>query len=41
MQIYKRVAWLVIIVIFIWLVASKRLTVKKLRKWKTMATMAF
>ena len=40
MQVYKRVAWLIIIVIFIWLIASKRLTLKKLRKLKMMFSMA-
>ena len=41
MQIYKRLAWIIIIAIFVWLVASKRLTMAKLRKWKAMAKMAF
>lgn len=40
MQVYKRIAWLVIIVILIWLIASKRLTMAKLRKMKAMFSMA-
>ena len=40
MQIYKRIAWFTIIAIFVWLVASKRLTLKKLRKMKAMFSMA-
>ena len=40
MQVYKRIAWFVIIVIFLWLIASKRLTMAKLRKLKMMFSMA-
>lgn len=40
MQVYKRIAWLIIIVILIWLIASKRLTMAKLRKMKAMFSMA-
>ena len=41
MQVYKRLIILAIILVFIWLVASKRLTVAKLRKLKKMAGMAW
>ena len=40
MQVYKRIAWFVIIIIFLWLVGSKRLTMKKLKKVKMMFGMA-
>lgn len=41
MQIYKRLAWLAVVIVFAWLVLSKRLTVKKLRKIKAMMGMAW
>lgn len=41
MQIYKRLFWLAVVVVFAWLVLSKRLTVKKLRKIKAMMGMAW
>ena len=41
MQVYKRLVWLAIILVFLWLVASKRLTVAKIRKLGTMLKMAW
>lgn len=40
MQVYKRLVILALIIFFIWLVASKRLTIAKLRKLGTMLKMA-
>lgn len=40
MQVFKRTAWFIVIAIFVWLIASKRLTLKKLRKMKAMFGMA-
>lgn len=40
MQVYKRLFGLAVLIWIVWLLATKRLTLKKLRKWKTMISMA-
>lgn len=40
MQVYKRLFWLAVLIWIVWLLATKRVTLKKLRKWKMMISMA-
>ena len=40
MQVFKRTVWLAVLVWILWLVLTKRVTLKKLRRWKSMISMA-